>query len=188
MVNEITDGTIGHIGIAFTFGIIVMIMIYSFGAISGAHINPAVTLAFAVTDRFNKEDTFPYLIAQLVGAILSSLTLTFLFASSSTMGETLPSNSWQQSFVLELILTFFLMLVILFVSQNKETASYTAIAVGATVLLEALFAGPICGASMNPARSIGPALISGNLAYLWLYIFAPILGAILASIVWKLMK
>ncbi len=104
------------------------------------------------------------------------------------MGETLPFGTWQQSFVLEFILTFFLMLVILFVSQNEETAPYTAIAVGGTVLLEALFAGPICGAFMNPARSIGPALIGGNLSFLWLYILAPILGALLASLVWKIMK
>lgn len=185
VINEISAGAISHIGIAISFGLIVMVMIYTFGPISGAHINPAVTLAFAVTDRFNRKDTFPYIIAQVVGAILASLVLRFLFPNASTMGETLPTGSWQQSFVLEMILTFFLMLVILFVSQNEETAPYTAIAVGATVLLEALFAGPICGASMNPARSIGPALVAGNFAYLWLYVVAPIVGAFLASLTWK---
>ena len=104
------------------------------------------------------------------------------------MGETLPAGSWQQSFILEVILTYFLMLVILLVSQNKETTSFTAIAVGATVLLEALVAGPICGASMNPARSIGPALVAGDLTHLWLYILAPILGALLASVTWRVFK
>ena len=188
VINELANGAIGHLGIAFAFGLIVMVMIYAFGAISGAHINPAVTLAFAVTDRFDRKDTLPYIVAQIGGAILASLALRFIFLDASTMGETLPAGSWQQSFVLELILTYFLMLVILLVSQNKETTSFTAIAVGATVLLEALVAGPICGASMNPARSIGPALVVGNLSHLWLYIFAPILGALLASVSWRVFK
>jgi len=188
IINEVSGGAIGHLGIAFAFGLIVMVMIYCFGPISGAHINPAVTLAFAYTDRFNRRDTVPYIVAQIIGAILASAVLRLLFFDSSTMGETLPAGTWQQSFVLEIILTFFLMLVILFVSQNKEHTSFTAIAVGATVLLEALVAGPICGASMNPARSIAPALVSGNLTYLWLYIVAPIIGALLASITWKLLS
>lgn len=188
IINELSTGAIGHLGIAFAFGLIVMVMIYTFGPVSGAHINPAVTLAFAITDRFNRKDTLPYLIAQIGGAILASLVLRFLFATATTMGETLPVGSWQQSFVLEIILTYFLMLVILFVSQNKETTSFTAIAVGGTVLLEALVAGPICGASMNPARSIGPALIAGNFTHLWLYIAAPIIGALLASLTWRVFK
>jgi len=188
IVNKLSGGAIGHLGIAFSFGLIVTVMIYTFGPISGAHINPAVTLAFANTDRFNRGDTIQYIVAQIVGAVLASAMLRFLFFNSNTMGETLPAGTWQQSFVLEIILTFFLMLVIFFVSQNKETTSFTAIAVGGTVLLEALVAGPICGASMNPARSIGPALVSGNLTYLWVYIIAPIIGALLASIVWRLLK
>lgn len=188
MVNEISGGVIGHMGISFAFGLIVMVMIYSFGSISGAHINPAVTIAFACTDRFQRKDTFSYIIAQIGGAILASLLLRFLFPHTSTMGETLPAGTWQQSFMLEILLTFFLMLVILMVSQNDETTAYTAIAVGATVLLEALFAGPITGASMNPARSIAPALVAWNIPHLWLYIAAPILGGLLASFTWRLLK
>jgi len=188
IINTITAGSVSHVGIAMTFGLIVSAMIYTFGPISGAHINPVVTLGFAITDRFEKKDTFPYLVAQLVGAIAASLILKFLFPDSTTLGETLPAGSLQQSFILEIILTYFLMLVILFVSQNKSVTQFTGFVVGATVLLEALFAGPITGASMNPARSIGPALVAGNLTALWVYIFAPIIGALLASFTWKGMQ
>ncbi len=188
VINDLTNGSMGHVGIAITFGLIVMAMIFSFGSLSGAHINPAVTIAFALTDRFKKSDLVPYIIAQLAGALLAAATLKFLFPSHPHLGSTLPQGSEMQSFVLEIILTFFLMLVILFVSQNKETSQYTAIAVGGTVLLEAMFAGPICGASMNPARSIGPALVSGELTSLWLYIVAPIIGAVLATFTWKVLR
>lgn len=188
VINDLTNGSMGHVGIAITFGLIVMAMIFSFGSLSGAHINPAVTIGFTLTDRFKKSDLMPYIIAQLAGAILAAATLKFLFPSHPNLGATLPQGSEMQSFVLEIILTFFLMLVILFVSQNKETSPYTAIAVGGTVLLEAMFAGPICGASMNPARSIGPALVSGELTSLWLYIAAPIIGAVLATFTWKLLR
>jgi aquaporin Z len=114
--------------------------------------------------------------------------LTLLFPSNINLGTTLPAGSWQQSFVLEIILTYFLMLVIIFVSQNKKTTHMTGMAVGAVVMLEAIFAGPITGASMNPARSIAPAIVSGNTAHLWLYIVAPIIGAILAAFTWKYME
>ncbi|HHS95573.1 MAG TPA: aquaporin, partial [Phaeodactylibacter sp.] len=142
VINQVSDGVVGHMGIAVTFGLIVMAMIYSFGAISGAHINPAVSIAFAATPHFDKRDLLPYIVSQVAGAFLASGLLKFLFAGQSNLGETLPAGTWQQSFVLEIILTFFLMLVILMVSQNKEVTSYTGIAVGATVLLEALFGGP----------------------------------------------
>ncbi len=184
VINDVSVGAVSHLGIAITFGLIVTVMIYSFGPISGAHINPAVSIAFAFTDRYERKELIPYMIAQVVGAILASTFLIFLFWEHETLGLTAPSGSWQQSFLLEILLTYFLMLVILFVSQNKETSQYTAIAVGATVLLEALFAGPISGASMNPARSVGPALLSGNLSALWIYILAPVVGAILASYTW----
>ena len=187
VMNEVSNGTVGHLGIAITFGLIVMVMIYSLGSISGAHINPAVTIGFAMTDRFDKRDLLPYIIVQLVGAFLASDTLYFLFPSATTLGATLPNGSWQQSFVLEIILTYFLMFVILFVSQNKEVTQFTGLAVGSTVLIEALFAGPITGASMNPARSIAPAVLSGDITVLWIYIVAPIVGAILATLTWKLM-
>lgn len=188
VINDLTNGSMGHVGIAITFGLIVMAMIFSFGSLSGAHINPAVTIGFALTDRFKKSDLIPYIIAQLAGALLAAATLKLLFPSHPHLGATLPQGSEMQSFVLEIILTFFLMLVILFVSQNKETSQYTAIAVGGTVLLEAMFAGPICGASMNPARSIGPALVSGEMTSLWLYIVAPIIGAVLATFTWKVLR
>lgn len=185
VINDVSNGNVTHIGIAITFGLIVMAMIYTFGSISGAHINPAVTIAFALTDRFDKRNLIPYIIAQLFGAFLASGVLRCLFQSHETLGSTLPSDTAIQSFVLELILTYFLMLIIIMVSQNKETAPFTPLAVGATVLLEAMFAGPICGASMNPARSIAPALVSGHLEHLWVYIFATIIGAVLAVLTWK---
>jgi len=188
VINDVTQGTVTHLGIAITFGLIVTAMIYTFGSVSGAHINPAVTIAFSITDRFTKKDLLPYLIAQLIGAFLASGLLKILFQNHENLGATLPNGSWQQSFILELVLTYFLMLVIIFVSQNKDVTQFTALAVGATVLLEALFAGPICGASMNPARSIAPAIVSGNTTHLWIYIVATIVGACLAVLTWKLMK
>ena len=188
VVNDLSNGNITHLGVALAFGLVVTIMIYAFGKTSGAHINPAVTIAFAFTDRFERKYLVPYIVAQLIGALLASITLKLLFVEHEYLGTTLPAGSWQQSFILEIILTYFLMLVILFVSQNKAVTQFTALAVGAIVGLEALFAGPITGASMNPARSIAPAIVSGNLPHLWLYIAAPIIGAVLASFTWRFFK
>ena len=188
VIDEVTGGTIGHLGIALSFGLVVTIMIYAFGNLSGAHINPAVTIAFATTDRFERRLLLGYLLAQVAGALLASFVLHGLFPDNEYLGTTLPYGSWQQSFVLEVILSYFLMLVILFVSQNKSVTQFTGLAVGATVALEALFAGPITGASMNPARSLAPALVSGHTEYLWLYLLAPVVGALLASGTWHLMK
>jgi len=188
IINDVTGGAVSHVGIGITFGLIVTVMIYAFGSVSGAHINPAVSIAFSLTDRFARKRLIGYIIAQLLGAFMASGILSLLFNEHDHLGTTLPFGSWQQTFVLELILTYFLMLVILFVSQNKATSQFTALAVGATVMLEALFAGPITGASMNPARSIAPAIVSGNTSYLWVYILATIIGAILASFTWLYMK
>lgn len=188
VINDVTSGGVSHVGVAMTFGLIVTVMIYAFGNISGAHINPAVTIAFCLTDRFDRKKLVPYLAAQLAGALLASGVLRILFLEHDHLGSTIPLGSWHQSFILEIILTYFLMLVILFVSQNKATSQFTALAVGATVMLEAMFAGPITGASMNPARSIAPAIVSGYTADLWIYIAAPIIGAILASFTWSFMK
>lgn len=188
VINDISGGAITHLGIGLSFGLVVMIMIYALGSVSGAHINPAVTIAFSLTDRFDKKDLLPYMLAQITGGIMASATLVLLFSEHKTWGTTTPSDSVMQSFVLELILTFFLMMVIIFVSQNPDTTKFTGLAVGATVALEALFAGPICGASMNPARSIAPALMSGSLEHLWIYIAAPIIGSILAVFLWKYLK
>lgn len=189
VINQQTNGVVTHMGIAVTFGLIVMAMILAFGKLSGAHINPAVSIAFALTPIFPKKDLIPYIIAQVVGALLASGVLKLMFPESTTLGETLPAGSEMQTFVLEIMLTYFLMLVILLVSQNTpDVSQYTSIAVGGVVLLEALFAGPISGASMNPARSLGPALVAGNFKSLWVYLAAPIIGAVLATFSWQYFK
>lgn len=186
VINEVTNGGVGHLGIALTFGLIVVGMIYSIGEISGSHINPAVTIAFWMLGKFEAKQVLPYILAQLLGALLASLTLKGLFPEAHTMGETLPFGTAMQSFYLEFILTFILMFVILQVStSSKETSVFSGFVIGGIVALEAAFAGPICGASMNPARSIAPALVNQNLNHLWLYIVAPILGALLAVFLFK---
>ena len=165
-----------------------MAMIYALGDISGAHMNPAVTIAFVLAKRFPPKHLVPYIVSQLCGAFLASATLRFLFPANGTLGTTLPAGSEVQSFVLELILTFFLMLVIINVATgSKEQGMFAGLAIGSTVLLEAMFAGPVCGASMNPARSVSPALISGHIEHLWIYIAAPILGAALAVPVFNIL-
>lgn len=181
VVNDVSGGAVSHVGIALTFGLIVMAMIYTLGDISGAHLNPAVTLGFFAARRLPASAIAPYLSCQFLGAALASLTLRLLFQNHSTLGATLPAGSDLQSFVLEFILTFFLMFVILGVSTGAKEKGITAgIAVGAVVALAALFAGPICGASMNPARSLAPAIIAGRLDGLWLYLTAPPAGALTA--------
>lgn len=186
VINKETGGTVSHVGIAITFGSIVMAMIYTLGSISGAHLNPAVTIAFTVAKRFQLKEVLPYIVSQLIGGFLASLILKVLFPANETLGSTIPAGTEMQSFVLEFLLTFFLMLVIINVATgSKEQGMFAGLAIGSTVLLEAMFAGPICGASMNPVRSMSPALASGYLAHLWLYIMAPILGAIAAIPVWK---
>ena len=189
VVNTYTGGVLGHVGVALTWGLIVMVIIYSIGDTSGAHLNPAVTIAFWVAKRFKGKEVFPYVISQLLGAFIASLALRYLFPADETLGASLPSGSWQQSFIFEVILTFLLMFVILNVSTGaKEKGIMAGSAIGATVGLEAMFAGPICGASMNPARSIGPAVVSGHTEHLWVYIVATILGAVLAVLSCKLTR
>jgi aquaporin Z len=177
------------VGIAFTFGLVVMAMIYALGNISGAHFNPAVSIAFAVARKFEPKQLLPYLTSQLAGAFAASGVLHFLFPANVLLGTTLPAGSETQSFILELILTFFLMLVILNVAHgSKEQGLFAGLAIGSVVLLEALFAGPICGASMNPARSIAPAVVSAHIGHLWIYLAAPVTGAIVAVWMWSFMK
>lgn len=189
VTNEFSEGTVTHSGIALTFGLVVMSLIYAFGETSGAHFNPAVTIAFSYAKKFPFKEVPKYIIAQCIGAILAAILLLVLFPENDLLGTTLPKIDIWRVFLFETILTFFLMLVIINVSTgSKETGIMAGIAIGGVVWFEAQFAGPITGASMNPARSIGPALISGHLEYLWLYIFAPIIGAILAVISCKLIK
>ena len=181
VINDVSGGSITHVGIALTFGLIVMAMIYAVGDISGAHLNPAVTSAFWLSGRFPIQRVIPFISAQCLGAFTASGILRFLFPEHSTLGTTLPAGADMQSFVLELILTFLLMFVILNVSTGAKEKGITAgIAIGAVIALEAMFAGKICGASMNPARSLAPAVVSGHLEHLWIYLTAPFLGAGLA--------
>lgn len=180
VINEVSGGAVTHVGIALTFGLIVLAMIYAIGDVSGAHLNPAVTLGFLLARRFEARWVALYLVSQCLGALLASLTLRLMFPDSGTLGATIPAGESVQSFVLEFVLTFLLMFVILSVSTGaKEKGILAGVAVGAVITLEALFAGPISGASMNPARSLAPALLSGHLDGLWIYLTAPVLGAVM---------
>ncbi len=188
VINAAT-GAITHVGIALTFGLIVLAMIYTFGDVSGAHLNPAVTIAFATARRFAWRMVPGYLIAQTAGALAASGLLRLLFPADAKLGATLPTGSALQSFVLECVLTALLMLVVLNVSTGAKEKGITAgIVVGSVIALEAMFAGPICGASMNPARSLAPALISGHREHLWVYLVAPTLGALLAVPAYRLLR
>src|ERR1700741_5446983 len=181
-INEITGGVITHVGIAVSFGLIIMTMIYALGDVSGAHFNPSVTLAFAVSKNFPWKEVFPYIASQVLGAFVASVLLKLLFPASALLGTTLPAGSELQSFVLEIILTFFLVFVILRVATGtKEQGMFAGLAIGGTILLDAMFGGPISGASMNPARSLAPAIVSGHLEHLWIYLTAPFIGALIAA-------
>ena len=188
-VNEVTGGDVTHVGIAITWGLIVMAMIYAFGETSGAHFNPAVTIAFAYAKKFAWKEVPKYIIAQVLGAFAASLILCYLFPASEYLGATIPTVDVGRAFVMELLLTFFLMVVIINVSSgSKEIGIIAGIAVGAVVLLEAMFAGPLTKASMNPIRSLAPALVSGNFTHLWVYLTAPFMGMFLAVFSCKLVK
>ena len=190
MINDIANA-IGHVGIAMTFGFVIVALIYSFAHVSGAHFNPAVTIAFWTMGEFHRKNVIPYISAQVFGAILASICLYFLLNENfnsvsevSYLGSTLPRSSESQAFGFEFILTFILMIVICSSAvHGKATKDFAGLAIGLTVGLESMFAGPISGASMNPARSIGPAIVSGNFEHLWIYILATCLGAMAASMV-----
>ncbi len=186
IIDQQTNGQVGHIGIAITFGLIVTSMIYAFGDKSGAHFNPAVTIAFSLANLFPKKQILPYIVSQIIGAFIASAILELLFPANQNLGATIPAGSNLQSFILEIVLTFILMLTILFTSQgSKETGTMAGLAIGGVVLLEAMFAGPICGASMNPVRSLSPAIVSGNITTLWIYLTAPVIGAATSVFIWK---
>ncbi len=187
-INEITGGSVTGVGIGLSWGFIVMAMIYAFGDISGAHFNPAVTLGFAISKKFPWKQVIPYTLIQCLGAIAASALLWYLFPASEWLGATQPSVDPYfppiKAFILEILLTYFLMIVIINVSTGaKEIGVIAGLAIGGVIMLEAIFAGPMTNASMNPARSLGPALISGHLEHLWLYLLAPCIGAILG--VWS---
>ena len=189
VVNDLTGGKITHLGIALTFGLVVMAMIYAVGNVSGAHLNPAVTLAFCASGRLEKREAPYYILSQFVGGLAASVLLAALFPVHETLGATVPNGSTMQSFIFEVVLTFLLMFVILNVSTGaKEKGIMAGTAVGSMIALEALFAGPVSGASMNPARSLAPALVSGELQALWIYMTAPVIGAVLASPICRILQ
>jgi MIP family channel proteins len=183
ITNDITHGAVTNTGVALTFGMVVLTMIYAVGDVSGAHFNPAVTLGFFAARRLEGKMVLPYVLSQFSGALAASLLLRGLFPEHSTLGTTAPAGPVLQSLIFEIILTALLMFVILNVSTGAKERGITAgIAVGSVIALEALFAGPISGASMNPARSFAPALVSQHLAHLWIYLIAPVAGALLAVV------
>ncbi len=181
IINDLYGGAVTHVGVALTWGLIVMAMVYSLGDISGAHINPAVSLGLFCAKRFEGRLLAPYIISQCLGALAASGSLRILFPDHPTLGASLPSGSALQSLLFEFFLTLLLMLVILLsTTGSKEKVAFAGVAIGAVITLEALFAGPISGSSMNPARSLAPALISGKLNFLWIYLTAPFGGALFA--------
>ncbi len=180
---------LGHVGVAISFGLVIMAMIYAVGHVSGAHFNPAVSFAFALTRHFPAARVGAYWVAQLAGAIAAAAILRGSLGSVAHVGATLPSGSQGQAFLWELVLTFFLMFVIMAVATDtRAVGEAAAIAIGGTVGLDAMFGGPVTGASMNPARSLGPALVSGDLHALWLYLVAPLVGAALGALAYQVVR
>ncbi len=191
MIDTLSHGAITHVGVGLVFGLIITVMIYTFGHISGAHFNPAVTLAFVLARHFPVRRLIGYWIAQLLGALLAATCLRLLLGDVASLGTTLPTGgggAWQ-SLGLETVLTFFLMIVIMaMATDTRAVGQAAALAIGATVGLEALFAGPICGASMNPARSLGPALVSWTWTAQWIYIVGPMIGAVAGAYVYRWLR
>lgn len=189
VVNDSHDGALGHVGISLVFGLVVMAMIYAIGNISGAHLNPAVTLGFWLAKRFKATDLPTYIGAQCLGAILACALLRFLYPEHPTLGATLPSVDPIRAFIWEVILTFMLMVVVYNVSTgHKEKGIMAGVAIGGVIAFEAMIGGPVTGASMNPVRSLGPALVSGNFQHFWVYVVAPLTGSLLAYPTFRLIQ
>ena len=189
MIDSIHN-EIGNIGIGFSFGLSVMSVVYAVGSVSGAHINPAISIAFWLDKKLMTKALIPYIFFQIAGGILASTLLFFLLPESKTMGETLVKcDDWKLVFIVEFIITFILMFVILQVSdKSRNLDRFSGIAIGGVVAFAAIFLGPISGASMNPARSIAPAILINDFSYLWIYIVSPILGAVLSVFVYKIIQ
>jgi aquaporin NIP len=188
MVDEKTHA-LGHVGVAIAFGLVIMVMIYAVGHVSGAHFNPAVSLAFALTRHFPWARLVGYWAAQVSGALIAAAILRGSLGNRAHVGATLPAGSQGQAFLWEVVLTFFLMLVIMSVATDtRAVGEAAAIAIGGTVGLDAMFGGPVTGASMNPARSLGPALVSGDLHALWVYIAAPVVGAAIGGVAYQYLR
>lgn len=182
IANDLSGGAVSHVGVSLTFGLVVMAMVYSLGDVSGAHINPAVTIGLWIARRFPLVKVGPYIASQLIGAVAASVLLRFMFGTAHGLGGTAPSGSALQSLVMEIVITSILVLVILCVTVGAKEKSITAaIAIGAAVGIGVLFAGPVSGASMNPARSLGPAIAGLQFSGIWIYIVAPCAGAWLAA-------
>jgi aquaporin NIP len=180
---------LGHLGIAITFGLVIMVMIYAVGHVSGAHFNPAVTFAFALTRHFPWPRALVYWVAQAIGAIAAAFLLLGSLGDVADVGATLPAGSQAQSFLWEIVLSAFLMLVIMAVATDtRAVGEAAAIAIGGTIALDAMFGGPVSGASMNPARSLGPALASGNFDALWIYLAAPVIGTSVGGLLYLFLR
>ena len=189
VVDQLRGGRVTNVGIGLVFGLAVLAMIYSIGHISGAHLNPAVTIGFWSSRRIYWREAIWYIAAQIFGAIVAALFLRLTFGASTSLGTTLPSASWSQAFLMEFALTFILMFVIMGVATDDRAESLMAgVAIGGTICFEAIFGGPISGASMNPARSFGPALVSGNFSFHWIYWVAPILGSIAGACAYRAVR
>jgi aquaporin NIP len=186
---DATSHTLGHVGVAISFGLVIMVMIYALGHISGAHFNPGVTFAFALTRHFPWPRVGVYWAAQLAGGLAAALVLRGSLGDVAHVGATLPAGSDGQAFLWEGVLTFFLMFVIMAVATDtRAVGEAAAIAIGGTVGLDAMFGGPVTGASMNPARSLAPAIAGGDFGSIWVYIAAPLLGAAVAAVAYQLLR
>ena len=185
-----SHGGLGAVGVALVFGLVIMVMVYATGHLSGAHINPAVTIAFTLTRHFPARDAVVYVVAQLAGAAAGALLLLAVWTDKpAKLGATMPTVGTGSALLYEVVLTAFLMFVIMAVATDtRAVGAAAAIAIGGTVGLDALFGGPVTGASMNPARSFGPALAAGEWHDFWIYVLGPAIGAALGAFAYQLVR